>query len=51
MEENFMTKRRNKYPHEEKVSILNRHLVDQVPVSDICDRHGLSPTVFYLWQR
>jgi transposase-like protein len=46
-----MTKRRNKYTPDEKVSILKRHLVDKVPVSDICDRHGLSPTVFYRWQK
>jgi len=25
--------------------------VDKVPVSDVCDQHGLSPTVFYRWQK
>ena len=46
-----MTKRRKQYTPEEKVSILKRHLVDKVPVSDVCDQHGLSPTVFYRWQK
>jgi len=46
-----MVKRRKKYTPEEKVFILKRHLVDKVSVSDICDQHGLSPTVFYRWQK
>ena len=35
----------------EKVAILRRHLIDRVPVSDLCDEHQLSPTLFYLWQK
>jgi transposase len=35
----------------EKVAISRRHLIDHVPVSDLCDEHQLSPTVFYLWQK
>ena len=46
-----MVKRRNRYSPDEKVSILKRHLIDKVPVSDLCDQHGLSPTVFYRWQK
>ncbi len=42
-----MVKRRNRYSPDEKVSILKRHLVDKVPVSDLCNQHGLSPTIFY----
>ena len=38
---------RKHYPPEEKVAILRRHLVEQVPVSQICEEHGLRPTVFY----
>jgi transposase len=30
---------------------LRRHLLDHVPVSDLCDEHQLSPTVFYTWQK
>ena len=36
---------------EEKVDILKKHLVDGVPLSDICDQYGLHPSVFYRWQR
>ncbi|MHB1559784.1 MAG: transposase [Isosphaeraceae bacterium] len=42
--------RRNDTPVE-KVAILRRHLIDHVPVSDLCDEHQLSPTLFYLWQK
>lgn len=45
-----MRKRRN-YPGEEKVRTLRRHLIDHVPVSDLCDELGLQPTVFYRWQK
>lgn len=46
-----MAKSRKQYTGEEKAAILRAHLVDRVPVSDICDQHGLHPTMFYRWQR
>lgn len=46
-----MTQRRTHYSGEEKVAILRRHLLEQVPVSDLCDGLGLAPTVFYRWQK
>ena len=46
-----MKRKRNNYSAKEKISILKRHLVDKVPVSDLCDKHNLSPTVFYRWQK
>ena len=36
---------------EEKVAILKKHLLEGVPLSDICDQYGLHPSVFYRWQR
>ena len=36
---------------EEKVEILRRHLLEEVPISELCDKHGLQPTVFYRWQQ
>ena len=39
------------YTPEEKVAILRRHLLEQVPISELCDKHGLQPTVFYRWQK
>ena len=46
-----MRKTRKNYTPLEKVAILRRHLIDRVPVSDLCDEHQLSPTLFYLWQK
>ena len=45
-----MGKKRKNYSPEEKVAILKRHLVEKVPISDLCDELGLHPTVFYRWQ-
>ena len=46
-----MSKKRKNYSPERKVEILKQHLVDKVPVSDLCDQFGLHPTVFYRWQK
>jgi transposase-like protein len=46
-----MRKPRKHYTPVEKVAILRRHLIDRVPVSDLCDEHQLAPTLFYLWQK
>jgi len=45
-----LRKRRN-FTGEQKVRILRKHLIDGVPVSDLCDELGLQPTVFYRWQK
>jgi len=46
-----MKQKRKKRSGAEKVAILKRHLVDRVPVSDLCDEYSLNPTVFYRWQK
>ena len=46
-----MSKQRKKYTAEAKVTILKRHLVDKIPISDICDEYDLQPSVFYRWQK
>ena len=46
-----MRKERKHFTPEEKVAILRRHLVDKVPVSELCEGLGLRPTVFYRWQK
>lgn len=46
-----MKKKRINYTPQEKVAILKKHLVENIPVSDLCDQHGLHPTVFYRWQK
>jgi transposase len=45
-----MRKPRKNYTPTEKVAIFRCHLIDRVPVSDLCDEYRLSPTLFYLWQ-
>jgi transposase len=44
-----MSKQRRHFPDHEKVAILKRHLVDKVPVSDLCDELDLYPNQFYDW--
>ena len=34
---------------EEKVLLLRGHLVDRMPVSDLCNEIGLQPGRFYQW--
>lgn len=46
-----MTKKRKQYKAAEKVAILRQHLLEDVPVSEVCDQHDLQPTVFYRWQK
>jgi transposase len=47
-----MSKRqRRHYSAEEKAKILRLHLLEQVPISEICETHGIHPTMFYHWQK
>ena len=50
MEPEMQTPRRH-YTPEQKVNILREHLIERTPVSDLCDRHGIAPTLFYQWQK
>lgn len=47
------TKKRKKrnYQPAEKVAIIREHLVEKVPVSDICDKYGIYPGMYYRWQK
>ncbi|MBT4501467.1 MAG: transposase [Gemmatimonadetes bacterium] len=46
-----MSAKRKQYTPQQKVSILRRHFIDGVAVSDLCDEYGIHPTVFYRWQK
>jgi len=46
-----MRQERKHFTPEDKVAILRRHLVDKVPVSELCEELGLRPSVFYRWQK
>lgn len=46
-----LARTRRQFTTEEKAALLRRHLVDKVPVADICDELKLQPSVFYQWLR
>ena len=46
-----MKKTRKHYTANEKVAILRRHLLNQEPISKLCEELGLQPTAFYRWQK
>jgi len=46
-----MPKERRHFTGAEKLAILRQHLIDKVPISDLCEKHDLQPTVFYFWQK
>jgi len=46
-----MGKQRRHFSAEDKVKVLRRHLVEKVPVSDLCEELGIQPTQFYRWQQ
>src|SRR3954451_21269361 len=44
-------KTRKRLPVQEKAAILRLHLLEHTPISDLCDRYGIHPTMFYRWQK
>ena len=30
---------------------MREHLIDRVAVSDLCEKHGIGPPMFYRWQK
>ena len=46
-----MKTNRRKFSADEKVKILRKHLIEKVPISEVCDQHGIKPTQFYQWQK
>ena len=42
-----MSKSRRHFTGAEKVAILKRHLLDKVPISDLCDELQLFPNQVY----
>ena len=44
-------KTRKRFTAQEKVAILRLHLLEHVAISDLCDQHGIHPTMFYRWQK
>jgi len=46
-----MEKNRKNHTSQQKAAILREHLVEKIPVSDLCDKHSIHPTIFYRWQK
>jgi transposase len=42
---------RRHFSGRQKAAIVKAHLVDGVPISELCDQHQVQPTQFYLWQK
>lgn len=42
---------RRRFTPEQKATLLRRHMVDKVPVSEICNEAQIQPSLFYTWQR
>ena len=46
-----MPKERPRLAASEKIAILRMHLLEKLPVLDLCDELRLKPTAFYRWQK
>ena len=46
-----MNKTRRHFTPEQKAAIVREHLLEKVPVSQLCQKHNLKPTLFYRWQK
>ena len=46
-----MSIERRHFSPQEKLSMLKRHLLENTPVSELCDQAGIKPTLFYRWQK
>ncbi len=42
---------RRHFSAEEKVKILRLHLLEGKAVSNLCEEHGIQPSLFYTWQK
>jgi transposase-like protein len=40
-----MTETRKHFTAEQKMTALRRHLLEHMPVSNLCDEYGVNPTV------
>ncbi|MBN1426111.1 transposase [Candidatus Fermentibacteria bacterium] len=42
---------RRHHSAERKAALLRRHVVEKVPVSQVCEEGQVKPSIFYRWQR
>ncbi len=46
-----MDGKRQRFSPEKKVEILREHFKNQVPVSELCEKYGIYPNLFYRWEK
>jgi transposase-like protein len=46
-----MPNERRRFTGAEKLAILRQHLIEKLPLSEVCQKHDISPTHFYQWQK
>lgn len=46
-----MPRKNRRVSNAEKVKAVKRHLLEKVPVSELCDELGVAPSAFYTWQQ
>jgi transposase len=51
VQEGANSRERRHFTPQQKVAIVKRHLIDGMPISDLCDQHQILPTQFYQWQK
>jgi transposase len=44
-------RKRRHFSPEDKIKILRLHLLEGHPISELCEEHGIHPTLFYQWQK
>lgn len=42
---------RKHFTPEQKIAIVRRHLLEKVPISDLCDEYKIHATQYYNWQK
>jgi transposase len=45
------SRERRHFSPQQKVAVVKEHLVNGVPISDLCDRHHIQLAQFYQWQK
>ncbi len=45
------TNQRRQFSPEQKIKILREHLLEKTAISEVCEKHQITPTQFYQWQK
>ena len=46
-----MSKKKPNLSGDKKLAILREHLINKTPISEICEKHQITPSSFYRWQQ